>query len=135
MNSILTYILILSITLSSCGSNDKACKTLSCKLTTPELRKRKETVIASLKKQVLETKELDNGFAYKFNNSASTKKELNEFMISEKECCNFFDFKLTTTTYYSSLSMGEGRAEVTAQWLEITGPAGTKQFKKTELAM
>ncbi|MEC3880244.1 hypothetical protein [Parapedobacter sp. 10938] len=39
---------------------------LACKLTSPELRERKETVIASLKKQLLDRKELSDGYAFKF---------------------------------------------------------------------
>lgn len=38
---------------------------LTCKLTTPELRERKATVIASLKKQMMEKKELKNGFVFR----------------------------------------------------------------------
>lgn len=34
---------------------------ITCKLTTPELRKRKESVIADLKGQILEKSELPNG--------------------------------------------------------------------------
>jgi hypothetical protein len=120
----LSYILITTLILSSCGNNSsKDQKGLACKLTTPELRKRKETVIASLKKQVIETKELDKGFAYKFNSSDSINKELAEFMNSEKECCNFFDLKLSDTE------------DKSAKWLEITGPMGTKEFIKTELEL
>ena len=55
-------------------------KPLSCKLTSPELRKRKETVIASLKKQVLERKELPNGYAYKFTDTDAVLDELTEFI-------------------------------------------------------
>ena len=37
-----------------------------CKQTTAELNQRKETVLASLKKKVLEHKELEDGFAFRF---------------------------------------------------------------------
>jgi hypothetical protein len=39
-------------------SNAQSTRPLTCKLTTPELQQRKATVIASLKKQVIERKEL-----------------------------------------------------------------------------
>jgi hypothetical protein len=68
---------------------------LTCKLTTPELRKRKETVIASLKKQMLQKKELKNGFAYKFTGSDKMVDELAEFVKTERACCNFFVFNLS----------------------------------------
>ena len=42
-------------------------KPMTCKLTTPELRERKATVLADLKKSMLEKKELPNGYARGFN--------------------------------------------------------------------
>ena len=39
---------------------------LSCKLTTPELQKRKATVLAGLKAQLIERKETPGGYAFKF---------------------------------------------------------------------
>jgi len=47
-----------------CAAKNKS-NGLTCKLATPELRQRKQTVIASLKKQMLQKKELKNGYAYK----------------------------------------------------------------------
>lgn len=39
---------------------------MQCKLTAPELRERKATVVAHLKMQVRHKEELSNGFAYQF---------------------------------------------------------------------
>ncbi|MEP7141694.1 MAG: hypothetical protein ABI707_02430 [Ferruginibacter sp.] len=50
---------------------------LSCKLTRPELRQRKETVIKSLKNQMLTRKELKNGYSYKI---AGTDKMLTDIL-------------------------------------------------------
>ena len=96
---------------------------LTCKLTTPELRERKATVIANLKKQVLQRKELKNGFAYKFNGSDTMVDELTTFVKTERVCCDFFIF---------NLSISGDKSEA---WLEITGPKGAKDFIKTELEM
>ncbi|ATP56272.1 hypothetical protein CPT03_07200 [Pedobacter ginsengisoli] len=83
MKYIILTIPLLALALSGCCQNIKAnptamkakktegtctdlytdnCseKTLSCKLTSPEMQKRKATIIARLKKQVLEKKELPN---------------------------------------------------------------------------
>lgn len=46
-------------------------RTIACKLTSPEMQKRKTTVIASLKKQILEKKGLKDGYAYKFKGTDS----------------------------------------------------------------
>jgi hypothetical protein len=55
--------------MTGAGDNHKTkskTKKLTCKLTTPELSERKASVIANLKKQIILTRELKNGFAYRF---------------------------------------------------------------------
>jgi len=95
---------------------------LTCKLTTPELRERKNTVIASLKKQVQQKKELANGYAYKFSGEDATVDELASFIKTERLCCDFFTFNISVK--------GDKSA-----WLQITGPKGSKEFIQTELAL
>jgi hypothetical protein len=129
MKANLTYILIAALVLYSCNNNGKKCNDLSCKtplackLTTAEMRERKATVIASLQKQILEKKELNKGYTFKFKEGEGIHKELEEFMKSEKECCSFFDFKVSETEDKSAI------------WLDITGPEGAKKFIKTELGL
>lgn len=65
---------------------------VACKLTTPELQQRKTTVIAALKALVLERKELTNGYAYRFEGSDQNLDRLNEFIKTERMCCDFFIF-------------------------------------------
>ena len=101
----------------------RAPKELTCKLTTPELRERKATVIAHLKKQILLTKELKNGFAYRFPGSDSVVDELATFVKTERVCCDFFKFDLSIT------------GDKSEAWLKITGPKGAKDFIKTELEL
>ena len=48
---------------------------LTCKLTSPELRKRKQTVIENLRKQIIEKKELST--AILINSQARMKKWMN----------------------------------------------------------
>src|SRR4051812_1146362 len=95
---------IMSITINGQKKSSAICtddseaknnkSSLTCKLTTPELRKRKETVIASLKKQMLQKKELKNGYAYKFAGTDKIIDELAEFVKTERACCDFFVFNL-----------------------------------------
>lgn len=101
-----------------CGASDS---TLACKLTSRELQQRKVTILASLRKQVIEKKELDNGYAFKFPSDDKMLDELTDFIKTERECCDFFSFKLSVS--------GE------ATWLEITGPKGAKEFITTELEL
>jgi hypothetical protein len=92
-----------------------------CKLTTAELRKRKASVIASLKNQLLEKKELDNGYAYKFKGTDAILNELSSFIKTERECCDFFVY---------SISISGDKSEA---WLSLTGPEGAKKFIEAEL--
>jgi hypothetical protein len=96
---------------------------LTCKLTSPELQRRRETVIASLKTKLEEKKELKNGFAFKFPGNDQMVDELTEFIKTERECCDFFTFKL-------SISGDKNKT-----WLEMSGPDGVKDFLTRELGM
>jgi hypothetical protein len=94
-------------------------KRISCKLSTPELRERRETTIASLKKCVLQRVTLLNGYAYQFPSDDKVLDELISFIKSERLCCDFFSFQLTVE-------------EATAR-LELTGPDGTREFIDAEI--
>ncbi len=96
---------------------------LTCKLTTPEMRERKATVLASLKKQIVSKKELSNGYAFQFKGTDALIDELAEFVKTERQCCDFFTF---------NLSFGE---KDSAAWLEIKGPDGAKEFITDELGL
>jgi len=109
-----------------CNGADACCKKetkFKCNLTTPEFRERKATVIADLKKIMKKKKELKDGYAYKFSGSDDVVAKLNEFIRTEKECCDFFTFNLTVSK------------DKSAAWLEITGSEGVKNFIKTEIEM
>jgi hypothetical protein len=97
-------------------------KPMTCKLTSPELMKRKKEVITILKKQVLEQTELSNGYSYKFNGTDETLDSLTAFIKSERMCCDFFNFNLQV-------------ANESFIWLHITGAEGVKEFIKKELEL
>lgn len=113
-------------TTSGC-SNDFKIKTktgeLSCKLTTPELQKRREVVLASLKARIIEKRELKNGYAFKFPGTDKMLDELTEFIKTERECCAFFTFNLSIS------------GDISEAWLELTGVEGAKDFITTELGL
>lgn len=81
------------------------------------------TILASLKKQMLERKELSNGYAFKFGGSDNVLNELTEFIKGERECCDFFTF---------NLSISGDKSEI---WLEMTGVEGVKDFITKELEL
>ena len=70
-------------------------KALTCKLTTPELRRRKATVIAELKALVLSRIELANGYVYTFKSKDDILDKLTDFIKTERMCCDFLTFQLT----------------------------------------
>jgi hypothetical protein len=84
---------------------------------------RKQTILAMLKKEILEKKETNQGFAYKFNASDGVIDQLSEFIKTERRCCDFFRF---------NLSIGK---EADFVWLELSGPEGSKGFITTELEL
>jgi hypothetical protein len=113
---------------ASVQKNDGCCAknasgVLTCKLTVPELQQRKTTVLASLRKQMVEHKELGNGYAFKFKGLDTVIDELTEFIKTERQCCDFF-------TYDLSIS-GDG----SEAWLKLTGPEGSKDFVTQELEL
>lgn len=105
------------------GACCKKETTFKCKLTTAEFQERKATVIAELKGMMTKKKELKEGYAYKFAGSDEVVAKLNEFIKTEKECCDFLSFNLVVSKDKSSA------------WLEITGAEGVKDFIKTEIKM
>lgn len=107
---------------STCKAQNKSSE-LTCKLTTPELQERKETVLKSLREQIIEKKELENGYSFKFPGTDKVLDELTEFIKTERTCCDFFVF---------GLSISGDKREA---WLELTGPEGAKYFIATELEL
>ena len=127
---LLPVLLIMGISVNAqkaeCTGNDACCKketTFKCKLTSPEFKERKATVIADLKSMMIKKKELKDGYAYKFSGSDDVVAKLNEFIKTESECCDFFKFKLTVSNNKSHA------------WLHITGEKGVKEFIETEMEM
>lgn len=96
-------------------------KAVTCNLTTPELQKRKATVIAELKLLVRNRQETDNGFSYKFDGTDEILDKLNDFIKTERLCCDFFKFQITV--------------EDQTALLNITGPDGAKEFLKEEVGL
>lgn len=94
---------------------------LSCRLTSAELIERKATVIGSLKQLILERQEIHNGFRYRFHGSDEILDLLNNFIKTERLCCEFFNFKITVADRDSQV------------WLELSGPDGAKEFILNEI--
>ncbi|MCD6066404.1 MAG: hypothetical protein K0S33_1230 [Bacteroidetes bacterium] len=109
-------------TSTCCSSNNISTIELVCKLTSSELRERNETVIAELKTLVLEKKELENGYSFKFSGNDKMIDLLTDFVKSERECCDFFVFNINVKNKETI-------------WFDITGPEGAKDFISTEMEL
>ena len=103
-------------------TNDN-CTHPACSLTGAEFRERRETVIAALRQDVLEVRETQQGYTYRFSGTDDMLLRLAEFIRTERMCCAFFTFTLT---------VGNAQSDI---WLELSGPDGTKEFIRAELGM
>lgn len=97
----------------------KNTQQFSCKLTSPELQDRRQTVIRQLKETLQTRTELTNGFRYEFLYSDNLFDELVNFVKYERQCCEFFNLTLMV------------QRELLI--LEITGEEGIKTFLEAEL--
>lgn len=97
-------------------------KPMTCKLTTLELQKRKATVIEEMKKLIKEKRELAAGYAYRFDGTDKNIDLLTDFIKTERQCCDFFNFSVDVNNDH-------------AAWLRITGGKGIKGFIASELEL
>src|SRR5687767_5257761 len=92
---------------------------LTCKLTSPELQKRRSTVIAELKTLIQSREALRDGLAFTFPSDDNVLDKLIAFIKSERLCCEFFSYRLIIDAGHATL--------------EITGPEGTIEFLEHEV--
>jgi hypothetical protein len=85
---------------------------IACTLTEAELRERRKEVLSRL--TIADVSELENGYVYRF--PAGSISELAFLIDLERQCCPFLTFRLTVEPGATGIS------------LEITGPAGSKEF-------
>ena len=95
---------------------------IACNLTDPEFQRRRADLLKTFQRALLETKELDDGYAYRFPSEGNWITELAQLITFERECCPFLRFKLLLEPANGPL------------WLELTGPEGTKNFLQSLFA-
>lgn len=98
---------------------ESANRLISCKLTAPELQKRKSTIITQLRALVVGREKLSDGYSYSFEGGDQNLDTLIDFIKTERECCDFFTFQL---------KVAGNTLELT-----ITGPDRAKHFLKEEI--
>lgn len=94
---------------------------IACSLTTAELRDREATLLAEFRSAVVETEELQDGYAFRLSGDRNWIGLIAELIVAERECCPFLAFELAALTERGPLIV------------RVTGPAGTKEFLRTLL--
>lgn len=89
---------------------------IACSLTDSELQERRRDVLQKSRRAVVDVKELENGYAYCFSSEGERLIELAKLVDLERQCCPFLRFCVIVESDNGPI------------WLEITGPAGTKEF-------
>ena len=89
---------------------------VACTLTEPESRRRRDRLRDRVVGRVHERRSLADGYAFRFATDDLALADLLEMIRLERQCCAFLRFRLT-------VEPGAGPV-----WLELTGPAGTKEF-------
>ncbi|MGZ8842270.1 MAG: hypothetical protein ACXW18_01330 [Pyrinomonadaceae bacterium] len=89
---------------------------IACTLTTAELQERRRTNLERVKQAIVESRELEDGYALSFPSSTESLKELTSLVDLERQCCPFLTYRITVEANSGPL------------WLEVTGPDGTKDF-------
>ena len=90
-----------------------------CCLTTVELRKREATLLAQFRSAVVETEELQDGFAFRLVGEGKLIALIAELIVAERECCPFLTFELVALPNKGPLIV------------RVTGPDGTKEFVRS----
>ncbi len=91
---------------------------LVCKLTGPELQKRKTALQKEIFSNVRKLEELDDGFLFYFEDKDDFLEKLMDYTLAEKKCCPFFRIGLTIKPDSEGIE------------LKLTGPDGAKEMMK-----
>ena len=89
---------------------------VACTLAAEEMEGRRVDLLDTLAHAALERRELEDGYALRFAPEPGRVPELARVIEQERRCCAFLRFCLTVEPAGGPV------------WLELTGPAGTKEF-------
>ena len=94
---------------------------VACSLGDAELGEREATLLAQFRPGVVETEELEDGYAFRIPGDASGIRLVAELIVAERECCPFLAFELAAEPNKGPII------------LRVTGPNGAKEFLRTIL--
>jgi hypothetical protein len=90
------------------------------KVFTPAERAHHSQLSRQIQQAKVETIELANGFAFRFQDGSISLAELAEWVSAERKCCPFFDFEIELLGNNGPL------------WLKLRGKEGVKAFMRDE---
>ena len=94
---------------------------IACSLTTVELRDREATLLAQFRSAVIETEELQEGYAFRLQGDGEWIGLIAELIVAERECCPFLAFEMAALPNMGPVIV------------RVIGPAGTKEFLRAVL--
>lgn len=89
---------------------------IACALSDPEKARRIAALEVEIFAAALESRELSDGYAFRFPSDGEWLTRLAAFIVDERQCCPFFTFELV-------VEPGEGPI-----WLRLRGRDGVKDF-------
>ena len=92
---------------------------IACSLTTAEFRDREAKLLAQFRSAVIETEELQEGYAFRLSGDGEWIGLIAELMVAERECCPFLAFEVIALPNKGPLIV------------RVTGPDGTKEFVRS----
>ena len=87
-----------------------------CTLTEVELRKRRRSVLDSIRALAIDTTSIEDGYSYSFKPTSEVLARLFTLIDLERQCCKFLTFKVVVEAGNKSIE------------LEITGPPEVKSI-------
>ncbi len=94
---------------------------IACSLTRVELHHREATLLAQCRSGVIETEELQEGYAFRLPGDAEWIELIAELIVAERECCPFLAFEVAALPNMGPVIV------------RVIGPGGTKEFLRTVL--
>ena len=94
---------------------------VACSLTTRELSDREASLLAQFRSRAIETKELQQGYAFRLPGDSDSIGLIAELILAERKCCPFLAFELVAEPNLGPVTV------------RVTGPTGTKEFLRSIL--
>jgi hypothetical protein len=96
---------------------------IACSLTSAELRAREATLLAQFRSGIIETEELQEGYAFRIPGDGDSFRQVAELIVAERVCCPFLVFEVSALPNMGPVTV------------RVSGPTGTKEFLSSLLGL